>query len=1030
MGDKYPLYILGLDLGVSSLGWSMIEVDNEFYPKSILNMGVRVFNPGLIDAETSNAATPASERRAARMIRRQTDRRRRRKLKTYYILKNKGFWSSAETRAEFIERIDRETVTKYINQIKDPTQFVHVIPYYLRARALDHQLSIEELGRVFYHLAQRRGFLSNRKGNKKEDIGVVKKGISELHQEIKNTQSRTLGEYLSHVDPSIKRIRDRYTGRDMYVEEFISIFEKQKQFYPDIMTDSFKKELYLSLFHQRKLKSARHLVGNCEYEKGSKHCPWYRPDAQDFRIWQILNNISIHDKKTGTRLLTKEEKLTISNILLIKDGISISDFKKVLGLSIKDCKINFENGGETRIKGNRTNNEMIEIFGESWLLFDANKKEEILKDINSDLDDKHLTERAMKRWNLSKDSAELFSSVSLEEGYCGLSWKAIKKLLPLMKDGLTYPEAVKKVYGDFHTRKDLLPSLPIVQQTMKNLTNPMVRRCLTEVRLCVNAIIKKYGKPLEIHIELAREMKKGKKERENISKDMKENEKQRQASVDWLKEKNIFNPSREDIAKHLLAEECHWICPYTGRSISFDGLFGLTPEFDIEHIIPLSRSLDDSFANKTICYNQENRSVKKNRTPFEAYSNQSDKYDEIILRVKTFRSKYSEEKLRRFQLKDISIYEDCTERLMNDTRYASKLSMEYLSHLYGGLWDDNGDKKVFCNSGAITAYIRRYFSMSRALGGEKKNRDDHRHHAVDACAIALTSSSTIKSLSEYARNNWIFGRTQQKSFNEPWAGFQSQLLTKLASIIPVHHVGNKVRGKLHEETFYGLSDKEGQVTIRKKLESISKAQIEDIKDEYIRGLVIHALKENGGKDPNKVFSNPDNLPRITGKDGIEVPVKSVIIENNLKTKAIGAGERIRNVKTGSNHHMEIVAVLDKDGYEIKWEGYIVSMLDAYLRKRNKESIIKRDFGEGRRYKFSLCKKTIIELEHNGKREPFVIRTVPETLQIFYVKLTEARKKKEIIESKELYSKTPETLRQAGCKKIVLTPLGEPRYSND
>jgi CRISPR-associated endonuclease Csn1 len=71
----------------------------------------------------------------------------------------------------------------------------------------------------------------------------------------------------------------------------------------------------------------------------------------------------------------------------------------------------------------------------------------------------------------------------------------------------------------------------------------------------------------------------------------------------------INSPSGNDIVKYLLAKECEMICPYTGRSISRNGLFGTNPEFEIEHIIPLSISLDDSFVNKTLCFCEENRGV-------------------------------------------------------------------------------------------------------------------------------------------------------------------------------------------------------------------------------------------------------------------------------------------------------------------------------------------------------------------------------------------------------------------------------------
>lgn len=1030
MSSKKP-FIIGLDLGSNSLGWSVIEIDKDKKPKTITKLGVRVFNPGIKDLETSNPATAASERRLARLARRQTDRRRMRKIKTEHVLKNAGLWPESDNRAVFCERIDHETVKKYIAEAVEPEQFVHVVPYYLRARALDHQLSKEEIARVFYHLSQRRGFLSNRKSNIKENIGEVKTSITELHKEIVDKQCRTLGELYSKTIPYQHRIRDRYTARDMYTEEFDKIFSKQKEFYPGVFTEEFHKQIYSALFFQRPLKSSRHLVGPCEYEKGSKRCPLYRPSAQRFRILQNINNIRIEDKTSGIRSLSIEERNKLFQTLERVEGMSFTEVKKVLGLPLKGCKINLESGGESRLKGNKTNFELSKVFGEAWYSFENTKAEDALHDINSNLDDKRLKERAMKKWSLGEEAADLFVNANLEEGYSSLSLRALNKILPHMEKGLTYPEAAKIVYGEFHQRTEIMSLLPPVQLSMKNLTNPLVRRCLTEVRHAVNAIIKEYGIPYQIHIELARELRKGRKEREEMFKNMRENEKGRVQAVKWLASNGITNPSRNDITKYLLAEECRWECPYTGKSISFGSLFGNNPEFDIEHIIPLSRCLDDSFANKTLCYNDENRRIKKNKSPHEAYGQQSDKYNTMLERVKKFNGKFMAEKFQRFQVSDMSVFEDFTERMMNDTRYASKLTMEYLSHLYGGLWDENGRKKIFCNSGGVTYIIRRYYGMSKALGGEIKNRDDHRHHAVDACAIALTSDSSIKAISQYAEKGWFYGRTAIKTTAEPWPGFMIELKNNINSIVPIHHLGNKVRGKLHEDSYYGKSEKDGYITIRKKLESLSAKQAENIKDEMIRIKVQKIIKKNDGKEPSKIFSNPENLPFIESKDSIKIPIRSVVIEYKLKTFEVGKDDRLRNVVSDSNHHMEIVAVLDEKGNEIKWEGYPVNMFEAYMRKKNNQDVIRKDFGKGRKFKFSLYPGCMIELTENRLKNIYVLRTYDSnSKQCFYVRTKDARMKKDILKSKEWFSKMPDTLRQSNCRKVSLTPLGEVRYSND
>ena len=1086
-------YVLGLDLGSSSLGWSAVAIGENGEPNSILKMGVRVFSPGMNDIDTTKPSTPASVRRVARLTRRQTDRRRRRKLAVFHLLRAVGLVSMDENSAAFTERIDRETAKKYMETQINPGHIFHILPYFLRKRGLDESLSREELGRVFYHLAQRRGFKSNRKELRKQDEnGIVYKGITELHKLIEDSRSRTLGEYFTDLKSKndTHRIRERYTSRDMFEREFEFIYEKQKLYYPSILTPEFKKRMFNALFFQRPLKSAKHLVGYCEYETKSKRCGWYREQAQQFRIIQDINNLKIINPGNEKRALTDSERHIVFEKLNISEKLTFKNIKEILNFQEKEIKISLEAGEREYLNGNKTAIAMQKIFGEDWESYSQQKKEIILNLLNASDSIEALRKIGIEKYGLNEQKADLFAHTTLQDGYCGLSLRAIEKLLPLMMKGLTYPEAVEKVYGAFKQRTDVLCELPMPEKVIKNLTNPLVSRCLTEVRICINALIKEYGKPECIHIELAREIKSTKKGKEEKNKTMRENEIRRIKAKEELIKCNIINPSHSDITKYLLWLECNRQCPYTGNEIGFADLF---TQYEIEHIIPFSISLDDSFSNKTLCFNEENRK-KGNRTPYQAYASDEEKYTKILSRVMKFSGKYRDVKYERFILQDISEYNDLPTRLMNDTRYASKLAMEYLTNLYGGLWDENGKKKIYCNSGSITAYMRRFYGLNPLLGGETKNRGDHRHHSIDALAIALTSDATIKAISDYAKKYWINGRASVKEPMPLWQGFWEETHRAVESINPVHHFSRKVRGKLHEETFYGSVKKEkhlneltesevetiedlyireqiqriiktsgdrkiaeifknpekyrkvtdlngrniekveviseGDATIRKRLEKITIKEIDCIKDEYIRMEVKRIMMESGKKEPSDVFTNSMNLPVIIGKNNITIPIKSVILKKKLSTFSIGTDKRRRNVTSEFNHHLEIVAVLDESENEIKWEGYCVSMFEAYRRKKNREPIIRREFGAGRRFKFSLCEKSIIELEENGQKNIYIVRSIPQSLQVSLVKLTDARKVSDIKASKDWYSPRLNTLKKARCKKLIQTPFGELRNAND
>ncbi len=223
------------------------------------------------------------------------------------------------------------------------------------------------------------------------------------------------------------------------------------------------------------------------------------------------------------------------------------------------------------------------------------------------------------------------------------------------------------------------------------------------------------AKPYSIRIEMARELRKPRKEREAAAKRMRQNEKERIAMKALiLNEAGLTNPSRDDIERARLWEECGGICPYTGRTIEFSSLFGRESQFDVEHIIPLSRCVDDSFGNKTLCYHEENRHVKRNQTPWEAYCGDEERWNDIIQRVKSWKGGNAA-KLRRFELKSTEELEGFAARQMNDTRYTTRLAVDLLKTLYGGLHvaeaDGSTRQAIFASSGTVTATLRKTTTM-------------------------------------------------------------------------------------------------------------------------------------------------------------------------------------------------------------------------------------------------------------------------------------------------------------------------------
>ncbi len=381
---------------------------------------------------------------------------------------------------------------------------------------------------------------------------------------------------------------------------------------------------------------------------------------------------------------------------------------------------------------------------------------------------------------------------------------------------------------------------------------------MTELRKVVNAVIRRHGKPAEIHIETARELKQPRKARVARSKLMREKESAREdAETRILEDRPGSRVSRSDKEKYLLAVECGWLCPYTGEPINMDDLFGPEPRFDIEHIIPYSRCLDNSFLNKTLCHADHNRHVKKNQTPWEAYNSDPETYEAILQRVRAFRGSSQDvrAKLRRFEQQEVNT-EKFIERQLNDTRYASRLGADFLGMLYGGRVDADRKRRVFPITGQVTARLRKEWSLNAVLndgptangGATLKSRDDHRHHAVDALVIALTDMAVVKRMSEQSARSWHEGR-RSLDMESPWNDFAADVRRAVDEIIVSHRVDRRANGQLHNETIYGpercgSADGDRVRYVRRALSTIKK--LETIIDPAVRAAVKQKLDELDG----------------------------------------------------------------------------------------------------------------------------------------------------------------------------------------
>ena len=1018
--------ILGLDLGTNSIGWALIE-DNQ---NKILGLGTRIFPMGVENlGDGEGEISKNASRTGARGIRRQFFRRRLRKQILLKALSENKMCPLEASDFQEWKRNKRFPIEKL-------TTWFALNPYELRQKALIEKLSLEEIGRIFYHLIQRRGFLSNsRKGGSDDGTifkGNPKEGKIGITETQKNIEDKTLGAYLFEIYPKenqpfqdgLERIRNRYTTRKMYVDEFELIWNKQAQFHAELTNelktlfggrklDGYKEDGIL--FHQRPLRSQKHLVGNCSFEPRKTKCPISAIPFEQFRVWQWVNTVEYNGKK-----ISQVEKEKIVEFLFANEKPEFKKIRKVIGKESAEFKFNYKD--DDKIVGTHTISNLSnkKYFGKKWFEFTEKEQEDIWHVLYFFDSKSNLKEYAIKNWNFTEEQAESISKFNVKDGYASLSRKAISNILPFLKLGFTYDVAVvlggiKNVFGsdweklsdekrnffydnvyeivrsknkggfieiikdilrndynisDNQLRKlyhhsatidatELLEKLPVGKDADKDIQairNPIVITALFELRKLVNELIDEHGKIDEIKVEMARDLKISKSQRNKIRKEQKRLERENdRVKARLLEERQRV--THDNILLYKLWEECKHTCPYTGKPISVTQLF--SGEVQIEHIHPWSRSLNDSFSNKTLCYADENRK-KGNKTPFEFYGSDEANWSAIKERALKLFSDTKEypnayQKFKRFVQQKFD--DDFSTRQLNDTRYISKEAKNYLSKICN---------KVTVSPGQATSNLRHKWGLNQILNDDnEKTREDHRHHAIDALVMACTKVSYVQELSKWNRYNRGY---HVKDFPMPWLSFWKDAEKAVNQILVSHkkvsnditvrthttekngkkhtNLGVAARGQLHKETVYGKRTFNGEEAfhVRKPIESLETAkQIAKVVDESIRLLILKRVNELGGFVKDKVPANTFFIvdengvkqPQIflPNQNGAPVPILKVRVKEN-----IGGAEKLKTnvnqwVNPRNNHHVLIYK--DEKG-NLKEE--VVTFWTVVERKRTAQSV--------------------------------------------------------------------------------------------
>jgi CRISPR-associated endonuclease Csn1 len=947
-------YVLGLDIGSASVGWACIEYQKG-RPVDVLATGVRLFESGMSGdfdkgAELSNAIT----RRDKRLARRQIHRKAVRKWSVFKLLRDNNLLpdfgiQSLRELSPHIHQFDKALSESYlINADHISSQ---LLVYRIRAKAAKEEIPLWHLGRALLHLSKRRGFNSNLRGTPKkdEDEGMIKSSIKSLGTELEN-KAMTLGEYFSNANPIDKRIRARWTGREMFLREFDTIWREQAKHHKEL-TEALYRKLRKAIFYQRPLRSAKGLVGKCSIFKKKRRLIAAHPLSQEVRMLQFLSNVLIVEPGKVSRQLSVEERYKAIEALSKCEKMTIKQFRENLDLP-KKTKLNFDNDDDTHAQGMGTTAVIRDVLDTSWDLLDDQKKEQLIHELISFNKRDALIKHLSNKWGFTPQQAESLSEITLEPGYASHSRPALEAIRYqlLIQDTTTgrwptYSEAKKKAFPESQSFEQC-QQLPPIRDVLSGITNPSVIRSLTEVRKVVNELIQRYGIPSRIRIELTRDLKKSKKERKKIEEVIRDRAKSRSVALKAIRKEFGNYPEKSGydrgIEMVMLAEECNWMCPYSGESITcIRDLLGDNSRFDIEHIYP-RRYLDNSFANKTICLHSENRNVKKDRLPAIAYQADPGKYDEILNRVRRFKGPGASRKLERFLAVDVPT--DFVNRQLEETRYMSRAAADYLGLLYGGRVDQHGKQRIFTVTGGLTALLRNHWRLNQILGfADEKNRTDHRHHAVDAVVIACTDVSAVQALQSAASDGWQRGgELASQKISTPFDGFEEKVRKSIRGICVSFRPNRRLNGPLHADTLYSVrrnSEDKFDVKIRKPITDLTESMMDRIVDAKVKQVVIEKYREllAVNKPPKKAgeLFSLENHPFLESSNGKRTPIHSVRIydsqnQSELKLKTIGRGNDARyfNATGGSNYCTRVYRVVDEKGEEVAWHDRILSRLEA------------------------------------------------------------------------------------------------------
>jgi CRISPR-associated endonuclease Csn1 len=937
-----PLTI-GLDIGIASVGWAVLA------PDRIVNLGVRAFDK----AETAKEGESLNlARRTARLMRRRLRRRAWRLTRLARLMKREGLIDSA--------RLFREQAP------------FHQSVWGLRVAGLDRRLADEEWARVVYHLCKHRGFhWFNRAEEKQADAdskgegGKVKQGLAATARLMSEKGYRTAAEMVLSEFPEAQRNKQgdysKALSRKLLGQELSLLFRRQREMGNPHAGEALERSVLgdgdqkSGLFWLQKPDLLR-MIGKCTFEKQEDRAPKASFTAER-HVWLTrLNNLRIVVDGQVRPLNGEERRIALSlpyqsgekfkyrqlRSALVKSGLT--DSFKFAGLRYPVGR-DGQDAGKAKdpeeaalaslpawhelrlsLKRNGLESEWHSISGPA-LEGHPELLDQIAWVLSVYKDDEEV-KRELRKLSLPGDAKLIETLLEVRfSKFHSLSLKALRRIVPYMEVGLRYDEACEKAHyrhsqpaDTNQARLQYLPPLysgrdkdgrMLFNEALDIPRNPVVLRALNQARKVVNALIRTYGSPTAVHIEMARDLSRPLDERRKIEKEQLEYRDRNQKDKAVFEEQFHRLPSGLEFEKWRLYREQQGKCAYSVTPIDIERL--TEPGYvEIDHALPYSRSFDDSKNNKVLVHAKENRE-KGNRTPYEYLGGtdesprwrlfvafvESNKAYRLAKRTRLLRKGFDDEAAAEFR-----------DRNLNDTRYICRFFKNFVDNHLQFAGDEDRTRCVVV-SGQLTAFLRARWGLVKVRG------DNDRHHALDAAVVAACSRSMVKRLSDYARRKELGNVRQgfvdattgeivdtamfeqlERHFPDPWPHFRSELVARLTIDDPaklqsdISMLGSypseeltalkplfvsrapqrRNGGAAHKETIYARPERlasEGAVTQKVALSSLTLADVEKLVDPHRNKKLYSAirarLEQYGGKG-EKAFP-PDNPMRKPDSEG-------------------------------------------------------------------------------------------------------------------------------------------------------------------